>query len=58
MSPYKLSGTTVVSFSGGCTSAYMLRKVLDNNEDLSDLIVTQFDMFTDHDEAIVCFCGD
>lgn len=40
MSPYKLSGTTVVSFSGGCTSAYMLRKVLDNNEDLSDLVVT------------------
>lgn len=40
MSPYKLSGTTVVSFSGGRTSAYMLRQVLDNNDDLSDLIVT------------------
>lgn len=40
MSPYKLSGTTVVSFSGGRTSAYMLRQVLDNNEDLSDLVVT------------------
>ncbi|KPW12302.1 hypothetical protein [Pseudomonas syringae] len=25
MSPYKMSGTTVVSFSGGRTSAYMLR---------------------------------
>lgn len=34
MSPYKLSGTTVVSFSGGRTSAYMLRQVLDNNTDL------------------------
>lgn len=40
MSPYKLSGTTVVSFSGGRTSAYMLRQVLENNEDLSDLVVT------------------
>lgn len=40
MSPYKLSGTTVVSFSGGRTSAYMLRQVLDNNDDLGDLIVT------------------
>ncbi|SEU10246.1 Phosphoadenosine phosphosulfate reductase family protein [Pseudomonas graminis] len=40
MSPYKMSGTTVVSFSGGRTSAYMLRQVLDNNDDLADLIVT------------------
>lgn len=40
MSPYKISRTTVVSFSGGRTSAYMLRQVLDNNEDLSDLVVT------------------
>lgn len=40
MSPYKLSGTTVVSFSGGRTSAYMLRQVLENNEDLTDLVVT------------------
>ena len=40
MSPYEISGTTVVSFSGGRTSAYMLRQVLDNNDDLSDLVVT------------------
>jgi 3'-phosphoadenosine 5'-phosphosulfate sulfotransferase (PAPS reductase)/FAD synthetase len=40
MSPYKLSGPTVVSFSGGRTSAYMLRQVVDNNDDLSDLVVT------------------
>ena len=39
MSPYKMSGTTVVSFSGGRTSAYMLRQVLDNNDDLGELIV-------------------
>ena len=29
MSTYKISGTTVVGFSGGRTSAYMLRQVLD-----------------------------
>ena len=40
MSPYKMSGTTVVSFSGGRTSAFMLRQVLDHNDDLGDLIVT------------------
>ncbi len=40
MSPYKISGTTVVSFSGGRTSAYMLRQVLGSNDDLGDLIVT------------------
>ncbi|MFP3849101.1 phosphoadenosine phosphosulfate reductase family protein [Pseudomonas sp. W5-01] len=40
MSAYKMSGTTVVSFSGGRTSAYMLRQVLDSNDDLGDLIVT------------------
>lgn len=40
MSPYKISGTTVVSFSGGRTSAYMLRQVLDNNDELADLVVT------------------
>lgn len=40
MSPYKIFGTTVISFSGGRTSAFMLRQVLDHNDDLSDLIVT------------------
>lgn len=40
MSPYKITGTTVVSFSGGRTSAYMLRQVLDNNDDLSGMVVT------------------
>ncbi|WP_165386506.1 phosphoadenosine phosphosulfate reductase family protein [Pseudomonas orientalis] len=37
---YSLSGKTVVSFSGGRTSAYMLHQVLENNTDLSDLVVT------------------
>jgi 3'-phosphoadenosine 5'-phosphosulfate sulfotransferase (PAPS reductase)/FAD synthetase len=40
MSAYQMSGTTVVSSSGGRTSAYMLRQVLDTNDDLSELIVT------------------
>lgn len=40
MSAYKISGKTVVSFSGGRTSAYMLRQVLGSNDDLGDLIVT------------------
>ena len=39
MSPYRLRGKTVLSFSGGRTSAYMLRQVLDHNDDLSDLLV-------------------
>lgn len=39
MYPYRIRGTTVVRFSGGRTSAYMLRQVLDNNDELDDLIV-------------------
>ncbi|PRA69325.1 Nin-like protein [Pseudomonas sp. MYb187] len=39
MSPYRLRGKTVLSFSGGRTSAYMLRQVLDHNDDLSALLV-------------------
>lgn len=39
MNPYRIRGKTVVSFSGGRTSAYMLRQVLDANDDHSDLLV-------------------
>ncbi|MBA1243419.1 phosphoadenosine phosphosulfate reductase domain-containing protein [Pseudomonas japonica] len=39
MNPYVLRGKTVLSFSGGRTSAYMLRQVLDANYDRGDLLV-------------------
>ena len=44
MSPYKISGTTVVSLSGGRTSAYMLFMVLLNNtpEDIARYLLVIF----------------
>lgn len=39
MNPYALRTKTVVSFSGGRSSAYMLHQVLDANEDNGDLMV-------------------
>lgn len=44
MSPFKINEPTVVSFSGGRTSAYMLWRVLQENNGLPD-------------EAIVCFAN-
>ena len=44
MSPFKIDEPTVISFSGGRTSAYMLWRVLQENDGLPD-------------EAIVCFAN-
>jgi len=57
MSPYALRGKTVVSFSGGRTSAYMLRQVLDANEDHSDLLVLFANTGKEH-SATLAFVQD
>ncbi|WP_312669003.1 phosphoadenosine phosphosulfate reductase family protein [Stutzerimonas nitrititolerans] len=56
-SPYRISGRTALSFSGGRTSAYMLRQVLDHNDDLSDLVVLFANTGKEH-EATLEFVRD
>lgn len=58
--PYKMRGTTVVSFSGGRTSAYMLRRVMDANDDLTDLVVTFANTGKEHEATLefVRDCGE
>lgn len=60
MSPYALRGRAVVSFSGGRTSAYMLRQVLDANEDHADLLVLFANTGKEHPAtlAFVQDCAD
>ena len=36
MNPYKIKGPTAISFSGGRTSAYMLRKTMEANDGIPD----------------------
>lgn len=55
--PYRISGLTALSFSGGRTSAYMLRQVVDHNENLSDLVVLFANTGKEH-EATLKFVRD
>lgn len=57
MEPYKITGPTCLSFSGGRTSAYMLRKTLDANtlEDLKLWLVVCFANTGKEDEATLRF---
>lgn len=50
--PYRINGLTALSFSGGRTSAYMLRQVLDYNEDLSDLVVLFANTGKEHEATL------
>jgi 3'-phosphoadenosine 5'-phosphosulfate sulfotransferase (PAPS reductase)/FAD synthetase len=55
--PYRLRGKTCLSFSGGRTSAFMLRQVMDSNADLSDLVVCFANTGKEH-EATLEFVRD
>lgn len=57
MNPYKLNGPACLSFSGGRTSGYMLRQVLDQNDDLSELVVCFANTGKEH-EATLEFVRD
>lgn len=59
MSHYKLTGKTVLSFSGGRSSAYMLAHVLSANKGTSDLIVCFANTGKEHEETLkfVHECG-
>ena len=58
MSPFKITEPTVISFSGGRTSAYMLRRVLDENNGLPDEAVVCFANTGKEDEATLKFVHD
>jgi 3'-phosphoadenosine 5'-phosphosulfate sulfotransferase (PAPS reductase)/FAD synthetase len=58
MNPYLITEPTVISFSGGRTSAYMLRKILDENNGLPINAVVCFANTGKEDEATLQFVKD
>lgn len=56
--PYKITEPTVISFSGGRTSAYMLWRVLQSNNGLPDNAVVTFANTGKEDEATLEFVRD
>lgn len=49
---------SVVSSSGITGNGALFRFDRPSYQQMLDYSDTQFDLFTDHDEAIACFCGD
>ena len=56
--PFKITGPTCISFSGGRTSAYMLWRVLQSNEGLPDDAIICFANTGREDEATLEFVRD
>jgi hypothetical protein len=56
--PFKITGPTCISFSGGRTSAYMLWRVLQSNEGLPDDAIVCFANTGKEDEATLEFVRD
>ncbi len=56
--PFKITDTTVISFSGGRTSAYMLWRVLEANAGLPSDAVVLFANTGKEEEETLCFVRD
>ena len=56
--PFKISGPTCISFSGGRTSAFMLHRVLEANSGLPEEAIVCFANTGKEDEATLEFVRD